>query len=94
MIEALVVGAAAVVLIGVAIWLGNRTLASTDKASAAMMDGIGGVFDVFDPSQARAKEDLKAQKTMPVPSPSPEDGELPVTVDLRGGTAKIRRPRI
>ena len=81
-----------------AIWLQQRGNAQDGgRTSAAIGDGMGNFLDVFDPGQARAMRDLKAQQNQgpvaPTPDPDPDD---PLQLEIGpGGVPKkvrIRRP--
>jgi len=54
-------------------------------------DAFGNFIDVFDPARARADRDLDSKEHQGEILPAPDADDLPVTVDLESGTARIKR---
>lgn len=78
----------------VAIWLQQRAAgADGNRVSTSVGDGLGNLIDVFDPGQARAARDLRAQQNQgpvaPVPDPDPED-RLAVEFGPDGRPRRVR----
>lgn len=88
-----VLGPVAVLLLGLVILAGTRTLRSDHPVSSGMADGLGNFIDVFDPARARADRDLKSHDNQGAVTPNPDDDDRPVRVDLDSGIAMIRKPR-
>ncbi|GAA5152651.1 hypothetical protein GCM10023340_33310 [Nocardioides marinquilinus] len=78
-------------LVGLAIWVGNHSLRSGGP-SAGTGNALGGGFEVFDPARARGREDLESKENEGEALPSPEPGSQPMRVDLGSGTVHVRRP--
>jgi hypothetical protein len=76
----------------VAVWAGGHVLRGAGPTSSS--NAFGG-FDVFDPGLERSKRELQAQAQahQTVVTPSPDDLDQPVSVNLRTNTARIRPPR-
>lgn len=74
----------------VAVWAGGHVLRGAGPTSSS--NAFGG-FDVFDPGLERSKRELQAQTHQTVVTPSPDDHDQPVSVNLRTNTARIRPPR-
>lgn len=84
----LVVGGVGLLLTVVVV--GHRMIGS-ESATSTFTDGMGSFMNVFDPSRERADEDLRSKKSEGEVLPSPDDEDLPVTVDLERGVARIKR---
>ncbi|WP_139230051.1 hypothetical protein [Nocardioides terrae] len=80
-----------VVALGLIVVVGTRMVRNPDESSGSMADAFGSFIDVFDPARARADRDLDSKEHQGEAAPSPDDDDRPVTVDLRSGTARIRR---
>lgn len=89
--EVLIVGAVVVVALALIAWTGQRMLRS-GQGGAGMADAFGSFIDVFDPARAQADRDLKSQKHQGTVIPSPDDDDPGLVVDLKTGTARVRRP--
>jgi hypothetical protein len=74
------------ILLGLTIWAGNRTLRSAERAGGGAADAFGNFIDVFDPGRARADRDLKDQNNAGPVTRSPDDDEE------RDGIRLIRNP--
>ncbi len=66
-------------------WFQKALRDSEGKASAA--GALGAIDDVFNPTAARAREELQAQHEHVVPVPSPGDDVL------KRGRITLRRPK-
>jgi hypothetical protein len=87
-----VLAVAGVLLLGLVVISGTRMLRHHDGRGSGASDALGSFIDVFDPARARADRDLDLREHQGEVIPSPDDGDdRPVTVDLRTGTARIRR---
>ena len=82
---------AVLVSVGLAVWLGHRSLGASGSSSAGAGNAFGG-FDVFDPGQGRMRDELDSKETEGEVFPAPDDDERPVRVDLRTGKIHIRKP--
>lgn len=90
MVQVVVGGAVVLVALALVAWFGQRMLRS-GQGGAGMADAFGSFIDVFDPARAQADRDLKSQKHQGTVIPSPDDDD-PMVVDLKSGTATVRRP--
>lgn len=87
-----------IVLTAVAIAVMQRSFRRDGaRVSSSMGDGLGNLIDVFDPAQARAHRDLKAQQNQgpvaPVPDPDPDDPlQLELGPDGSPQRIRLRRP--
>lgn len=87
-----------IVIVGVLVFAlivaaGTRMLRSGSGKSSGVHHALGNFIDVFDPARSRAEEDLKSQKHRGPVTPSPDDEDLPVTIDLDKRTARIKPPK-
>jgi hypothetical protein len=89
----LAIAAGALVVLGLIMWAGHRML-NEERAGTSSGGGgaLGGFTDVFDPARSRAEHDLDSKEHQGELLPAPLDADLPVTVDLESGTAKIKKP--
>jgi hypothetical protein len=81
-----------VLLTGLALWLGHRSLTS-GAPSSGVGDAFSAGFEVFDPARARGREDLDSKENEGEALPSPDPERDRVRVDLRTGRVHVRRPR-
>lgn len=87
----------AVVLGGLALglalvaWLGTRMLRSGEMGSSGAADMFANFIDVFDPSRARADQDILEDEHKGEIAPSPDPLERPLRVDLHSGRVTVRR---
>ena len=87
-------GAAGLLVLGLVLWAGHRMLMERRSGSSSATAGaLGNFIDVFDPARARADRDLDSKEHQGEVLPSPDDGDLPVRVDLDSGKARVRRGR-
>ena len=85
-----IAGAAVLVLLA---WAGHRMLTSDNRAGGGASDALGSFIDVFDPARARADRDLESKEHQGEVAPSPDDEDLPVTIDTVRMRATVRKPR-
>jgi hypothetical protein len=83
----------AVLVLALVVVAGTRMLRTGAGRRSGMHNALGNFIDVFDPSRSRAEEDLKSQRHSGPVTPTPDDEEPPVVVDLDTGRARVRRPR-
>lgn len=83
---------AVVVALGLVLWAGNRMLRDNDGPSAGGGNAFGG-FEVFDPGQARGREELDSKRHEAQQLPTPGDDDHPVRVDLSAGTFQVKKPK-
>src|SRR5689334_19660070 len=86
----LVIGAG---LLALCLWAGMRLLRTPGTRSGGMVDGLGNFIDVFDPARARSDRGLKEQLGKTEVSPSPDDHDQPVTIDLVRNVARVQVSR-
>ena len=88
----LVFGVAGLLVLGLVVWSGHRMVTERrNGASSASGGALGNFIDVFDPARARSDRDLDSKEHQGEILPAPDDLDLPVTVDLESGTARINR---
>lgn len=89
-VAAVVVVALAALLVA---WAGHRMLTTDGPRGGGGTSGaLGGFIDVFDPSRARADEDLESHKKMGALFPTPDEADHPVwKVDLHHNSVRIPR---
>jgi hypothetical protein len=91
-VTGLVFGGAGLLVLGLVLWSGHRMLNERRSGGSSATGGaLGNFIDVFDPARARADRDLDSKEHQGELMPSPDEHDLPVTVDLESGTARIRR---
>lgn len=88
----------AVLVIGlvVVVWSGNQMLRNPAPGAGTMGNAFGG-FDVFDPGQGRAREELDRHEQQGPVTPTPDDDEdapMRITRNPDGSPrqVRIRRP--
>ena len=85
-------GLAGLLVLGLVLWAGHRMVTERRTgASSAGGGALGNFIDVFDPARARADRDLDSKQHQGEILPAPDADDLPVTVDLESGTARIKR---
>jgi hypothetical protein len=90
-----VFGAAGVLVLGLVLWSGHRMVTERRSGASSGAGGaLGNFIDVFDPARARADRDLDSKEHQGELMPAPDDHDLPVSVDLESGTARIRRRQV
>ncbi len=91
---AIVFGAAGFLVLALVLWAGHRMVTEhRSGTSSATAGALGNFIDVFDPARARADRDLESKEHQGEVLPSPDDADLPVSVDLASGRARIRHRR-
>ena len=91
-VTGLVFGAAGLLVLALVLWSGHRMVTERRSGASSGAGGaLGNFIDVFDPARARADRDLDSKEHQGDVLPSPDDHDLPVTVDLDSGTARIKR---
>jgi hypothetical protein len=91
-VTGIVFGLAGLLVLALVVWAGHRMLTERrNGASSATGGALGNFIDVFDPARARADRDLDSKEHQGELMPAPDDHDLPVSVDLDSGTARIRR---
>jgi hypothetical protein len=96
MVTGLIFAAAGVLLLALVVWSGNTSLRRGDGTAsgvASSTGALGNFVDVFDPARARSDQFLKEWENTSAVLPSPDGEDPPVMVDLKRGTAVVRRPR-
>ena len=88
--DVVVIMVVGVLVLALVIAAGTKMLRSGSGKGSGMHHALGSFIDVFDPARSRAEEDLKSQKHRGPVTPSPDDEDLPVTVDLDKRTARIK----
>jgi len=84
---------AGAVVLALLAWAGHRMLTSErPPGSGGASDALGNFIDVFDPARARADRDLESKEHQGEVAPSPDDEDLPVTIDTVRMRATVRRP--
>jgi len=87
-----VFGLAGLLVLGLVLWAGHRMVTERRTgASSASGGALGNFIDVFDPARARTDRDLDSKEHQGEILPAPDADDLPVTVDLESGTARIKR---
>jgi hypothetical protein len=95
----LVGGAVILIGTGVAIWLYQRSLSQPGgrEGLGQVGDMFGGLIEVFNPGEARARDALKEIEHSGPVLPTPEDADDPVRLlthpDGSPRAIRIRRPR-
>jgi len=90
--EALAFVVAGALVLGLLAWAGHRMLTGERPASGGgASDALGNFIDVFDPARARADRDLQSKEHQGEVAPSPDDEDLPVSIDPVRMTARVRR---
>lgn len=82
---------AGAVLFGLIVWAGTA-MVRTAEGGAGAGNALGGLTEVFDPGQGRARRDLQEQLEKTELAPTPRDDDRPVRVDLASGVVRLRRP--
>lgn len=89
----IIVGAGVAGFLGI-LWLSHRTLVNAPPGGGSSSNAFGGM-DVFDPGQARAKDDLREHDTKTVVAPTHDDEDDPVRLLTDGAgnprTIRLRR---
>jgi hypothetical protein len=90
--EALAFVVAGALVLGLLAWAGHRMLTGERPAGGSgASDALGSFIDVFDPARARADRDLQSKEHQGEVAPSPDDEDLPVSIDPVRMTARVRR---
>jgi len=90
--EALAFVVVGALVLGLLAWAGHRMLTGERPASGGgASDALGNFIDVFDPARARADRDLQSKEHQGEVAPSPDDEDLPVSIDPVRMTARVRR---
>jgi len=90
--EALAFVVAGALVLGLLAWAGHRMLTGERPAGGGgASDALGNFIDVFDPARARADRDLESKEHQGEVAPSPDDEDLPVSIDPVRMTARVRR---
>lgn len=85
--------AGAAAIFALALGWGTRRLTPEKMRGGAGAEAFGVFTELYDPGNHRAALEREAQKERVAVTPSPDDDDRPVKVDLDSGSAVVRRPR-